>query len=60
MEDRYRVTETYIIGADSKPTGKKKYRISDRTRIDPHQKHGVFEDKREADEACEKLNAEHK
>lgn len=60
MEDRYKVTETFLIDESGKPTGKKRYRIFDRTGVDSNQKHGVFESRPEADEICAKLNAEQK
>lgn len=59
MEARFNVIDTNLIDEQGKPTGKKRYRILDKQDAGQPSKHGVYEDKAEADSICAKLNAEH-
>ncbi len=59
MDIRFKVIDTDLIDEQGNTTGKKKYRIVDSKDVEQRSKHGVYEEKAEADSVCSRLNAEH-
>ena len=53
MEPRFVVIDFIKIGADIR------YRVIDTTDPNPANKHGVYDEKREAEAVCKALNAQH-
>ena len=53
MDPRFKVLDFIKIGEGTR------YRVIDTTDPDPANKHGVYDERREADAVCEALNQQH-
>jgi hypothetical protein len=58
MEPRFKLVDTHLSKTDGSPTGEKRYRVLDTQNPSDPSKYGVYEDREEASQVCDTLNAE--